>query len=109
MSNRVRNYDVEHCLMWARNYKEIDNFELLPGGPRKWRITMPDGPPITVSGMEPGFIERQVVPTELVLTSREALTFCYGLALRGARHSESRAAFARREWSWDEDDAEVSS
>lgn len=105
MAARVKDSDVEHALAWARNYKEIESFELVRGqGPRKWVIKFPPGPEFTVSGMEAGFIERHVVPTELALTSREALAFCYGLCLRGSRHSESRAAFARREWKWGEDE-----
>jgi hypothetical protein len=90
---------AERWLIWARNYKEIESFKKV--GPRgsKWLVKMPEGVTITASGMEPGFIERSLVPDEFVLTNREALVFGMGLAAGGSRPT-TRDEFAAREWGW---------
>lgn len=100
--SRVSDYEVERWLVWARNYGEIEQFKKVKGSARKWLVTLPDPPgvrPITASGMEPGMIERCIVPEEFVLTSREAIAFGYGCAIAGAR-PETRPALAAREWNW---------
>lgn len=96
---RVTENELRHWLAWARNYKEIENYTLLtptPRNGRKWLIQLPEV--ATASGQAPGR-ERSVVPTEFVLTSRELLAFCYGLAVAGSR-PVTRADFAAREWNW---------
>jgi len=100
MSQQVTDYMVEGFLVWARNYKEIDEFVKVAERGRKWRIRLPLGhPPITASGLPVGWTENRVVPTEIVLTNREALAFGFGLAVAGAR-TELRSDFATREWGW---------
>lgn len=100
MSARVSEDQVRHFLIWGRNYGELRSYRSLPVRGRRWMITLPGDRPITASGMDPGLIERNLVPVEFVLTSREALAFGYGLAIAGAR-DELRSAYAKREWGWD--------
>lgn len=97
---RVDEDEVQRFLTWARNYHEIVSFEKVAQRGRKWLIALPPRAPITASGMVPGWSESSVVPDEVVLTSREALAFGYGLAIAGAR-PETRDSFAAREWGWE--------
>lgn len=97
---RVTDEMVRSWLVWGRNYGEIVSFEIVSDRGRKWRITLP-AVVLTASGMQPGFIERDLVPTELMFTSREALAFGMGLAAAGAR-PETRHAKATRDWAWEE-------
>jgi hypothetical protein len=99
MSARVDEDEIRHFLTWGRNYGELASYRSLPVPRRRWSITLPGERPITASGMDPGLIERSVIPVEFVLTSREALAFGYGLAIAGARE-ETRAVYATREWGW---------
>lgn len=97
---RVTDDTVRSFLVWARNYGEITSFEKLPGGGRCWKITLPaglwahaaDGPLLGMRDPE------REVPTEFVLTAREALAFGYGVAVGGA--AERRADVAARRWGW---------
>lgn len=101
---RVTDDMVEGYLIWGRNYGEVESFRRVAPSGRKWMIKLPAGTTVTSSGMEPGFLERRIVPDELVLTSREALAFGMGLAVAGGRPT-TRDAFSRREWGWGEDDS----
>lgn len=104
MSARVTDKMVLGFLVWARNYGEIESFEKLPVAGRCWKIVMP-GVVRAHGGSDPllgGSLRddpMRTVPTEFVLTAREALVFGYGIAAGGAR--ERRAEFAAREWGWD--------
>lgn len=95
---RVTDEMVKRYLIWARNYGEIQSFSIAADSGRKWLIKLPEGATVTASGMEPGWIERSIVPDELMFTSREALAFGMGLALAGSR-SEPRLA-AQEKWGW---------
>jgi hypothetical protein len=92
---------VGDWLVWGRNYGEIASYKRVTDAGRKWLVAIPEGVTITASGMEPGMIERRIVPDELVLTSREALAFGMGLAVAGSR-PDSRRVVAEREWGWGE-------
>jgi hypothetical protein len=97
--SRVTDDMVTGFLVWARNYGEIESYRQVADSGRKWRIRLPMGePPVTASGRH-AWTEDRIVPTEFVLTSREALAFGYGVALAGGR-TELRADFAKREWGW---------
>jgi hypothetical protein len=96
---RVTDDMVRRYLVWARNYGEIESFSIAADSGRKWLIRIPEGTTATASGSEPGFIERDIIPDELMLTSREALAFGMGLALAGSR-SETRSTTSQREWKW---------
>jgi hypothetical protein len=96
---RVTDDAVDHWLVWARNYGEIESYKKIAERGRKWLVKMPEGVTITASGMELGFLERNLVPDEIVLTNREALVFGMGLAAGGSRPTP-RAEFAAKEWGW---------
>lgn len=96
---RVNEDTVERYLIWARNYGEIASFKRIADAGRKWQIRLFDGVTVTASGAEPGLVEHEVVPDELVFTSREALAFGMGLAVAGNR-AETRRETAKREWNW---------
>jgi hypothetical protein len=96
---RIKDTDVERFLIWGRNYGEIESFKKLDAVGRKWVIKLPPGRTFTASGMNPGMLERAIVPDEFVLTSREALTFGFGLAIAGGM-SRTRDEHAKREWGW---------
>lgn len=89
---RVTDEMVREYLVWARNYEDIAYFERIPGGGRCWRIVLVEREEIG-SHPDPAFprTPEQVVPTEMVLTGREALAFGYGLAVAGVARD-------RREW-----------
>jgi hypothetical protein len=103
VSERVKDYDVERFLVWARNYKEIESYKKLSGtGARKWRIQLSlTADPITASGGSGLLLgrETETVPREFILTSREALAFGYGLAVAGSQE-QTRAEFAKANWDW---------
>lgn len=99
---RVSDEEVERYLIWGRNYGEIESFKRVADKGRKWLIVLPPGTTATASGMRPGFIEGSIVPDQFVLTSREALSFGFGLAVAGAR-PETRDVVANREWGWDDE------
>lgn len=98
---RVSDHTVERFLAWARNYGEIETWRRVATSGRKWLIRMPEGRTFTVDGGDVGLLTSSdgIVPDELVLTSREALAFGYGLAVAGGR-GESRQDFAARERDW---------
>jgi hypothetical protein len=102
---RVTDENVREWLVWARNYGEIESFEIAIASKsgRKWLIRLPPGITVTASNSEPGILERRIVPNELMMTNREALAFGMGLAIAGARR-ETRYSFAAREWGWGETD-----
>jgi hypothetical protein len=95
---RVTDDMVKRYLVWARNYGEIESFSIAARSGRKWLIRIPEGMPVTASGMAPGFLERAIVPSEFMLTSREALAFGMGLALAGSQ-PEPRSV-AQEIWGW---------
>jgi hypothetical protein len=96
---RVTDDEVRRWLAWARNYDEIESWESVARRGRRWLIRLPDtGTPVTASGMEPGWLERSVVPTELVLTGREVIAFCMGAAV--ARSQPRTAREKQKEWGW---------
>jgi hypothetical protein len=101
---RVSDELVRRFLTWARNYGEIESFEQVTQAGRKWLVRLPKGTTVTVDGSEVGWLTGAdgIVPDEMVLTSREALVFGYGLAIGGGR-PETRRAIAAREWGWDDD------
>lgn len=125
-SSRVTDDMVRSWLIWARNLGEIVAFNdgrgpyVRRSGPRRWRIRLAPG--VTNDGNPPrakqgifdlfGHEEKDIVPAELMLTSREALVFGMGCAVGraatvvGAEHDwhrerleawtpEAREAFAR--------------
>jgi hypothetical protein len=96
---RVTDEMVRTALTWARNYEEIESYQLIANSGRKWRVTLPQpvlvGAPLLWSGLDPD----KVVPDVLLFTSREAMAFAYGCAAGGGRHG--RADFARDRWGWD--------
>lgn len=100
MSARVRDETIRSFLTWARNYEEIEWFERVPGvGPRCWKIVLISreeiGPyPNPIFRREPD----EIVPVEMMLTAREALAFCYGLAVAGVCRD-------RREWTPEDHEA----
>lgn len=98
---RVDDEVIREFLTWARTYEDIAYWEHLPGGGRCWRIVLVEREEIG-SHPDPAFprLPEQVVPTEMVLTAREALVFGYGLAVAGVSRD-------RREWT-DEDFATAS-
>ncbi len=104
---RVTDDMVRSFLVWGRNYGEIERFERLPGGGRCWRVVLPasvrsHGKDTDLLGVFADAPER-IVPTEFVLTSREALAFGYGLAAAGI--TMSRAEFAAQNWGWETEEA----
>jgi hypothetical protein len=91
---RVTDEMVEKWLVWARNFGEVVAYRVGSGQARRFRVRLPagitrDGAPcrprqgmLDILGHETG----DVVPTELMLTAREALVFAYGCAAgRAAR------------------------
>lgn len=94
---RITDDDVQGFLIWARNYGEIESYKKIAESGRKWLIRLPAT--VTASNRKASWTERRVVPSEFVLTSREALAFGYGLAVAGAC-PESRREFAARVWGW---------
>jgi hypothetical protein len=104
MSARVSEDAVRSALTWARNYGEIESYEVVAKSGRRWKIVLSG--PTPVSGSTDGItLLSGVVPGEIVLTSREALAFAYGCAVAGAK--ERRADFAARAWGWGVADAET--
>lgn len=99
---RVNDYNVERFLAWGRNYGEIESYEKIAASGRKWLVRLPAGRTFTVDGGEVTWLTGPagIVPDELVLTSREALAFGYGLAVAGGS-AKTRREFAVREWDWD--------
>lgn len=97
---RVSDDTVVSYLNWARNYGEIQSFSQIAKRGRKWLVIMPEGVTFTKDGGDVGVLTGQdgIVPDELVLTSREALVFGYGLAVAGAR--VPRRVTAERRWGW---------
>lgn len=99
MSARVSEDVIRSYFQWARNYEEIAYYEKLPGGGRCWLVVLVDrgevGPyPDPVFRLRP----EEVVPTQMMLTSREALCFGYGLAVAGALRD-------RRDWTSEDHEA----
>jgi hypothetical protein len=88
---------VEHWLLWARHFGEIIGWDNGKGelwstpvkGSRRWRVRLTPG--VTADGQpfraQEGFLDilghkpEDVVPNELMLTSREALVFGMGCAV----------------------------
>lgn len=101
MNTRVTDDDVLRWLAWARNYGEIESFRRVAKRGRKWLILMPldehrtrDGDHLRGGLM--GHREEDVVPREMVLTSREALVFAYGCAAGG--WMRSRLDWTQEDW-----------
>jgi hypothetical protein len=104
VSQRVTDEMVAGFLRWGRNYGEVESFEKIAESGRKWKITLAS--PSTAAGplhwLFTGVNGERTVPQELVLTSREALVFGYGLATAGT-WAQSRREFAMQEWGWEND------
>lgn len=100
MSARVTDDMVRDFLIWAKNYGEIASYQKIADSGRKWKIVLPEV--VEASNFHNALsiinivTPERLVPVEIVLTSREALVFGYGLAVAGARGS--RAAFAKEHW-----------
>lgn len=102
---RITHEMITGFLVWARNYEEIISWEDLgsKAGSKRWKIVVQPGITATGDDIEddPFFsilgpnIDR-IVPHELVLTSREALVFGYGLAVAGL--CRSRKEWTHEEW-----------
>lgn len=86
------------ALTWARNYEEIESFEMIASAGRKWRVRL-RGAVLVGSGLWLTGRPQEAVPDELILTNREALAFAYGCAVGGSAHG--RAEFAHERWGWD--------
>lgn len=101
---RVTDDMVQSFLTWGRNYGEIESFAKIdPGRGRCWKIVLPEDRWAHGIQRTPSILtldSTRAVPTEIVLTAREALVFGYGLAVGGA--AERREDFAAREWQWDD-------
>lgn len=102
MAARVTDEMVRGFLVWARNYGEVESFEKVATRGRCWKIVLPGvrrahGKSAPLLGIMEDRPDR-LVPTEMVLTTREALVFGYGVAVGGA--AERRSDFAAREWGW---------
>ncbi|MCA1571008.1 MAG: hypothetical protein LC798_11945 [Chloroflexi bacterium] len=100
MSRRVTDEIVHRFLVWARNYEEIESFRKIAPSGRCWRIRIRPG--VRADGMDRSVLDDilgdddRVVPTEIVLTSREALVFGYGCAVAGA--SRHRDDWTQEDW-----------
>ena len=104
---RITDETVRSALLWARNYKAITQFKKVAPRGRKWLIQLP-APRVVGSGLFfniLGIRPEDVVPQEIVLTSREALAFAYGCAAGGIH---DRAEFARENWGWGAEEDEPS-
>lgn len=99
MAVRVTDELVRKWLVWAYNYEEIESYEAIRVGRRRmWKIRIREG--IRKNAMEPLFRPRwdDIVPSEIVLTTGEALAFAMGCAVGGTSKD-------RREWTpedWEE-------
>jgi hypothetical protein len=94
---RVTDDLVRAWLQWARNFEEIESWEQIAARGRKWLVKVPPG---IRKGRQDlplhlWFDREGVVPTELVLSSREALLFALGCAVGGARE---RATWTQEDW-----------
>lgn len=86
---RVTDEMVRGWLVWARNYGEVVAYAVGSGAARRFRVRLPAG--ITANGQPfrpreglfdiTGHDVGDVVPSELMLTAREALVFGYGCAV----------------------------
>ena len=99
---RVTDDMVQSWLTWARNFGEIEHFERVADKGAKWLVVLPSGIKKTRYDISSSFLDRDsYVPTELVLSSREALIFALGCATGGAKE---RARWTQADWDrWAED------
>ena len=94
---RVTDSTVLHWLAWARNYGEVVSWRRISSRGRKWLIEVR---PTTDTGA--GSLLMRAGPTEMALTSREALLFALGCAC--GRLSDPAAKQA--EWGWNGDEGD---
>lgn len=107
MSQRITHEQVRSYLQWARNYGEIIDFQKIAKSGRCWMIEVEPGirPMATDSPtgrggdllMDFGGVDaRTVIPEVMVLTTREALLFGWGLAVAGL--GKPRTEFGDDDW-----------
>lgn len=93
--SRVTDEMVDDFLAWARNFEEIISYRKITKSGRKWLIKIRPGV-FAASHMTLFLRPDNVVPEELVLTSREALVFGYGIAVAG--ECRSRHDWTQEDW-----------
>jgi hypothetical protein len=94
---RVTDEQVIHMLSWARNYGDVTSWERVASRGAKWLISLAQKG-ITIESPGRALLDPRpldVVPQELVLSNREVLLLCYGLAIGGERIF-SRSAYRDR-------------
>lgn len=101
MASRATDELVRRWLTWARNYEEIIDFQKIAPRGRCWKITIREGVPRTgskpLSAISPLFAsDDDYVPTELMLTAREAIVF--GMACATAGACMDRRAWTQDDW-----------
>lgn len=97
---RVTDDQVQHMLAWARNYGDVTEYKRVAKSGAKWLIKLAlRGVSCENSGViNAEWIEKadlgdlmlgprkqDIVPQEMVLTNREVMLLCYGLAAGGER------------------------
>lgn len=96
MSSRATDGMIQGFLLWAVNYEEIISFtKIAPYKGRCWKIVVPEGIYANAMNLSWRFPE-QYVPSEMILTAREALAFGYGLAIAGS--SRDRRDWTQADW-----------
>lgn len=83
---RVTKAAVQPWLEWAKDYGEIESFELSEDQ-KKWSIKLREG--VTTSGL-PAMLGYETAAIELELAHREALMLGYGLAAAGSSSTRPR-------------------
>lgn len=105
---RVTDVMVSDWLVWARNFGEVVAYRVGRGGARRVRVRVPPGVTCDGAPFRPkqgvfdfvGHAPDDVVPSELMLTAREAIVFGMGCAVGRA------AAFVGAEHEWQRERAE---
>lgn len=106
---RITDEQVIHSLTWARNYGDVESWKRIAKSGPKWLVRFSFPEPMTFDYHGPmspfesntNFLmaprPEDIIPREMVLTNREALLVCYGLAIGGER-PEARSVY-RKYWS----------
>jgi hypothetical protein len=106
---RITDEQVAHSLQWARNYGDVESWERVAARGAKWLVVL--SRQHTISGMREigGWIGARpidLVPREIVLSNREVLVLCYGLAIGGERPEPREKQ--RDAWGWNDSDEPTS-
>lgn len=99
MSNRVTDDQAVHMMTWARHYGDIESWKRIGKSGAKWLVKFTFKGTLSSEASGPikqedfqtwadfmlGPRQQDLVPNEMVLTNREVMLLCYGLAIGGER------------------------